>query len=175
MAELKVYEPGPATDILLARWWDHMAGCGDLELVFESEYALLSRFMAGFQAPTVLLYAEDADGIYFAMWADPIMSGAFFGFWMRSDKRPSETGDVSEAYELSHSALDTFLANFPVMLIATRDPHIVQLAQRLGGKLLGVVPHIFDGSGAFVCYLTREDFASYKAQGQPNGQGRQQD
>ena len=172
MAELKVYEPGPASDILLARWWDHMAGCGDLELVFESEYTMLSRFMAGFQAPTVLLYAEDDDGIYFAMWADPVMSGAFFGFWMRADKRPSENGDVGLAYELSHGALDTLLANFPILFIATRDAHIVQLALRIGGKVLGVVPHVFDGSSAYICYLTREDFASYKAS---NGQGRQQD
>jgi hypothetical protein len=171
--ELKVYTPSPEEDILLGRWWDHMAGCGDLETVFTAEYTLLSRFMAGFQPPSVLLYAADDDGIYFAMWADPAMSGAFFGFWMRADKRPSETGDVTEAYALSHSALDTLLANFPILFIVTRDPHIVQLALRLGGKVLGMVPHIFDGESAYVCYLTTEDFAAYKANS--NGQGRQQD
>lgn len=169
---LKVYVPGPATDILLARWWDTMATAGDLETVFTAEYALLSQFMAGFQAPNVLIYAEDDEGIYFAMWADPMMSGAFFGFWMRADKRPSENGDVQHAFELSHKALTMLFDAFPVLFVVTRDPHIVQLALRLGGKTLGVVPHVFDGEAAYVCYLTREDFASYKA---TNGQGWQQD
>jgi len=164
LKHIKLYIPGPTTDLLLANWWGTMGEADELKDVFTSEYALLSRFMAGFQAPTILLYAEDEQGIWFAVWADHLMSGAFFGMWCRADKRPGLGHPSDEPVQVGYECLDTLFSVYPILFMVTRDPHIVQMGMGLGGKVLGAVPHIFDGDAAFVSYLTREAYAATKAQ-----------
>lgn len=167
--KLLEYVPGIESDILLARWWETLAESGDLGEVFSVEFAALGAFMEGMKN-TTLLYDYDDKGIWFAIWADRIMSGAFFGFWVREDRRPSINGNLAESLSRVHEGLDRFFGVYPVLFQVTRNPHIVELAMRIGAKILGRVPYIFDGEDAMITFLTKEDFAAYKENA--NVQGR---
>lgn len=155
------YESNVETDLLLTKWWMLLAETRDLEQVFTADYAVLSRFLFGFQPPTTLLYATDAEGIWFAAWVDPIMSGAFFGFWVREAYRPSVSSNMEPTLAVTHEAFTTFFREYPILFQISRSHHIMELAERLGGHVMGSVPYIFDGESAFVAYLTREGFKSY--------------
>src|SRR3990172_50052 len=88
MTDLMTYIPGDGEhDLLLASWWGHLVEGEDLGKVFTVSCASLSGFFQAFQAPCILYFAKDDKGIWFAMWAEPIMSGAFFGLWVREDCR----------------------------------------------------------------------------------------
>lgn len=159
---LEEYELGnPTHDLLLVELWSRMANSGDLERVFTSDCFSLSGFLRAFQPPAVLLFVSDEEGIWFALWGEPVMTAGAFGFWIREDKRDPKPGETHLGLRPSYQAIDKMLDLWPVLFQVTKDPHIVELAQRLGAVYMGVVPHMFDGEPAHITYLTREAFREH--------------
>lgn len=101
---------------------------------------------------TVKLFFEiDAAGLWIASWVEPVMSGAYWGVWVRADKRHSKA-------MLSHvnESLDLALQHFPVLMAPTKQPRLKYEMLRLGWIHQGDVPHLFDGSAADVYYMDKE-------------------
>jgi hypothetical protein len=102
-------------------------------------------------ARTVKLYFEiDVSGIWIATWFAPDLSGAFWGVWVREDKRHSKAmlAHVNESLELG-------LANFPVLMANTKQPRLRSEMERLGWVHQGEVPHLFDGDTSSIYWMDR--------------------
>ena len=93
----------------------------------------------------------DADGIRFAAWCAPEMSGAEFGAWARKSVRGTKAhlAFMDEAYE--HA-----LSQYPVLIGRTKQEKLHRLHLRLGYEFIGIVPNLFDGSPVREYYMTRE-------------------
>jgi len=103
-------------------------------------------------ARTVKLYFElDIRGIWIASWVEPCMSGAYWGVWVREDKRKSKA-------MLAHvnQSLDFALTHFPVLMAPTKQPRLQKEMERLGWIREGQIPHLFDGDAAGVYWLDKE-------------------
>lgn len=103
-------------------------------------------------ARTVKLYFEiDVAGIWCASWIEPCMSGAYWGVWVREDKRKSKA-------MLAHvnQSLDLALRHFPVLMAPTKQPRLQSEMERLGWIREGQIPHLFDGDAAGVYWLDKE-------------------
>jgi len=149
---MKIYEPGTDEDLLVLKWWGLLTETGDLGRAFVRAIWPLSEFMVNMGGNTILTYEADEQGIWFATWYDPIMSGAFCGLWVREDKRNME------AVKAGHLSMRIAFETFPVLITATRSESVRKTAQRQGFKDLGVVPHLFDLEDAFVLYATKKSF-----------------
>jgi hypothetical protein len=79
------YEPGIDSDLTLLAWWQHMALCDDLERGFSVELASVGAFLSVMRECD-LVYCADDDGIWFASWCEPKLTGAFWGVWVRADR-----------------------------------------------------------------------------------------
>ncbi len=76
---------------LLLDWYHRLITSGDMVTTMTADMKHLSNFLMYFRTKVTLAYSADNDGIWFASWVEPIMSGAFFGAWIRKDKRQSPT------------------------------------------------------------------------------------
>jgi hypothetical protein len=102
-------------------------------------------------ARTVELYFEiDVSGIWIATWFVPDLSGAFWGIWVREDKRQTKAmlAHVNESLELG-------LAHFPVLMANTKQPRLRSEMERLGWVHQGEVPHLFDGDASSIYWMDR--------------------
>ena len=102
-------------------------------------------------ARTVKLYFEiDVAGIWIATWFVPDLSGAFWGIWVREDKRQTKAmlAHVNESLELG-------LAHFPVLMANTKQPRLRSEMERLGWVHQGEVPHLFDGDASSIYWMDR--------------------
>jgi len=100
---------------------------------------------------TVKLFFEvDIAGIWCASWLEPCMSGAYWGVWVREDKRKSKA-------MLAHvnQSLDLALEHFPVLMAPTKQPRLEAEMARLGWIKEGDIPHLFDGDAAGVYWMDK--------------------
>ena len=150
---MTIYEPSPAADALVAAWWAAVHRAGEFPQTVGPSLAPLSAFLAHFQPPTVLLYEADADGLWFAAWLEPAMSGAFLGLWVAPHRRRSRA--ALTAFE---SVLTMALGRCPVVFGITRQAKLLDAHTRLGYTILGEFPGLFFGETAWLLSLTRADF-----------------
>lgn len=155
------YHADPAEDLLLSQWWTTLLDANEFLGTFTATLVPLSAFLAHFQPPTSLLYEADARGLWAAAWFEPVMSGAFLGFWARRDRR--RTRGALEALE---TALTSGLARWPVLLGVTRS-NLLRAHRRLGYTVLGDIPHLWDGRAVSVVMLTQEGFANERQRRRP--------
>jgi len=155
---MTVYQPSIDADLLLLNWYYTMATCEDFEMVFSSELAPCSSFMASMRSCT-LIYEVDEKGIWFAAWFDRVMCAGAYGFWVRADKRDSPGG--GEPLRAALESLRFGLSRFPVLLFVTKQPEIVTLSLRVGFVPLGDIPWLFDGESASVAWLDAARFNQY--------------
>lgn len=149
---MKIYEPGVNSDLLLTEWWTHLGLSGDLERAFTVDLAPLGAFLMEWRNISALMYEVDEQGsICKAAWVERVMSGGFYGLWIREDQRDSS----SLAFVLESTLL--CLQRFPVLIYVTRSRETADTAIRFGANEIGEVPHIFDGQAAIVLSITSED------------------
>jgi hypothetical protein len=149
---MTIYEPGTDEDLLVVQWWNLLRENGDLELAFMREVWALAPFLANMGGDTVLTFEFDDNGIWFAAWYDPIMSGASCGLWVREDKRNME------AVEAGHTSMEIAFECFPVLVTTTRSPLVRETAMKQGFAELGVIPQLFNDEDSFVLYATKQSF-----------------
>lgn len=152
---LTLYSGRADEDVLVARWWGRMAEDGDLDNLFLAESRTLGALFSLVRPPRHFVYlAEEPGGIWFAMWGDQIMAGAFIGMWLRRDRRRTRRGLCAFL-----DGLEWLLSIVPVVLGVTKQPNIVAEHERLGYTVFGRLPEFFDGQEATVVALTRDAFA----------------
>lgn len=151
---MTVYETNVSTDVLLVRWYEHLAATGDLEDQFSRPTRSLGSFMEYVKA-SVFIYEADDDGIWFAAWFTPALGAVAFHYWMRREVRGGDAG-----LRALIEALRFGLRLSPVLLAAIRaNPGDVAAFQVLGFVTLGgVIPGIFEDNAMSVSYLDREHF-----------------
>jgi len=148
---LSVYDGSPEADLLLLEWWTRMAATEDLEKTFSAAHASVGNLFESFRPPSILLYEADDLGIWFAAWFDPVMSGAFYGLWIAPHKRVTRA-----AMQAVQESVAFGLEKFPVLIGAMREAKVAKQAERLGARILGELPGVFDGETAIIAYITPE-------------------
>ncbi len=149
---LTQYVPGIETDLLLLSWWHTMATCDDLERGFSVELAPCGAFLASMRQCD-LVYVADDTGIWFAAWFEPKMCGAFYGLWIRSDKRHNHISQQLVLDSMSYG-----LERYRVLVLATLHQRVVDQGVRFGFTFMGTIPHLFDGEPTHVAWLDEEHF-----------------
>ncbi len=148
---MTVYDGSPQADLLLLDWWTRMAATTDLEQAFSVVHASAGSFFQSFRPPNILIYEVDDEGIWFAAWFDPVMSGAFYGLWIAPPMRLSMS-----ALRAVQASVAFGLEKFPVLIGATRHVKVARQAARFGARILGDIPNLFDGETATIGYITNE-------------------
>ena len=151
------YEPGhPDVDLWITKWWFKMTADGDLARSLSEQCQTLGQLFGLIASPTkYVLFVTDDDGIWFAAWFEPSLTGVFMGMWCSRERRRTRAG--------LHVLLDAWewaLLRWPVVLGITKQPDILDEHRRLGYAVHEPpVPHWFDGRPTWVLSLTRAGFA----------------
>src|SRR5262249_10407475 len=119
------YDGSPQADLLLLDWWTRMAATVDLERAFSASHASLGNFFGSFRPPSILIYEVDDEGIWFAAWFDPVMSGAFYGIWVAPHKRLTKV-----AFQAVRESIAFGLEKFPVLIGAIREEKVAKQSVR---------------------------------------------
>ena len=98
-----------------------------------------------------LMISWDARGLWAASWVEPVMSGAFFGFWLRKDMRGTPA-----AVAFANGSYDKALEHFPVLIGITKQPRLHAIHLRMGYEYVGTVESLFDDAPARVYKMTKE-------------------
>ena len=146
-----VYKPSPEHDMTLVRWWMDLTNSGEIEVVFSQSVVSFVDFLSLFLPPKTLVFEYDKLGIWLAAWFDPVMSGAFMGFWIAKRKRRTR-----DAYRAAVKIYDLALAEWPVLIGVTRQKELLDIHENMGYVSNGVIPHLWDGQEAYVLHLTKE-------------------
>lgn len=140
MSALYSYTPSRDADLLLAQLWARMDADGDLANLFADPQTPLSTLLNPQPAPHELLYATDDTGIWFAVWFNRILCGAFVAAYVRPDMRASLA-----ALLVFRRALEAGMRAYGTLLGITEHGELLDLHYALGYKLVGMVPAIFPG------------------------------
>lgn len=111
----------------------------------------LTNLLAWAKDQVKLMVSWDAKGLWGAAWVEPVMSGAFFGLWIRYDMRgtPAAVAFVNRCYDQS-------LEHFPVLIGITKQERLHAIHLRMGYLYLGIIERLFDGDPARVYVMTKE-------------------
>lgn len=150
---LTPYIPGIDSDLLVLSWYHTMATCEDFERGFSVELAPVGAFMAAMRQCD-LLYVADDQGIWFAAWFEPKMTGAFYGLWIRKDKRHNLDSQQLVLDSLAHG----FARGYRVLILATLHQRVIDQGERFGFVTMGTIPHLFDGEPAHIAWLDENRF-----------------
>lgn len=151
----------PAEDLLLLRWWIHLAETGDINRLVFPESRRLSPFLNIFKYPTVLIYSLSPAGeMDNAFWTTPVDGeskhrAAYCAFWTHPDIRGSRRQVNFGAF------VHTFTFEFYDALLAmVFQPNLLDLYQKVGYSIVGCIPKIYDEDFLYIMHLTREAFDS---------------
>jgi len=150
----RLYIGSADDDILVAQWWLRMSQDGDLPALFTRDSQTIGALYRIIGRPKVLVYDRDAAGIWFAMWAEPVLSGLFTGLWIRRGRRRSH-----EALALTLDTYAWYFTQVPVIFGITKQEKLLRPHRRLGYTILSRVAGLWDGDPAWIVELTRERFA----------------
>lgn len=126
----------------------------EFENLFDEPIRHLGTFLNFIENRVKFVFQFDDDGIKYAAWIEPWMSGAFLGFWSRADQRKG-VGQIAFA----HRVLQRALRAYSVIIGITRRSELHKIHLALGYKLMGEgIPKLFDGKTAFVYVLTQESY-----------------
>lgn len=151
---MKLYTPGPDADIQIAQWWLRMRDDGDLDKTFLASAHCLSGFMDIWKNTDLMVEIDDS-GIYVAMWCQRFMGAGMLGLWVRTDKRHS-VGAVRSVLRMYRAVFDSGTGS---IVGITKQPQLLEEHERLGYRVLGEVPGLWDAQNSgFVVVLTADDF-----------------
>ena len=147
-------------EMLLLKWYlDLSARPAEFEKLFAQPLRSLTELLKWAQGNVTLGFELDSQGIWVAAWYEPVMSGAFFGAWLREDRRGSFA-----AWRFIDRAYRVAFEHFPVLIGITQQPELDKLHHALGYQRLGVVPGLFDGKPALIYVLSKENYYGRRRQ-----------
>ncbi len=152
------YTPSIGADMRILGWWYELVQNGERHLVAEPQQTdTPSDFLQFWRPPRALAFCPKSerleDGIWFAGWLEPILSGAFVGLWISPKYRTTKA-----AARVTHDFFDRATQAFPVLIGLTKQARLLPIHRTIGFTHLGTVPRLFDGDDAHVVVLTREGF-----------------
>lgn len=143
---------------LLAQWWAEITVDGSRDQLFMPPNTL-GQTMSFFESPDVsMIYEADARGMWFVMWFSPLLSGMSASMWCRRDRR----GKLSHL-RAAEWGYDTALKAVPTLVGVTTQESLLDEHRRLGYTVLGKIPGLVNGEGAWIVVLTREGWEGRRA------------
>lgn len=151
------YRGTAAEDILIAGWWHRMEADGDLATVFASGSRTMSELFRLMVSPgRAFMYQFDHQGLWIALWVEPLLGGLMTGFWIRPDWRRTRVA----GWEFL-CAMDLITAS-GIVVGVTKQREIVRLHQKFGYTVVGEIPGFFDGEVAIILMLTHDKLLEAK-------------
>ncbi len=153
-----VYEKGRRdVDLWVTKWWFKMEADGDLRVALSDQCQSLGELFGLISSPTkYVLFATDEDGIWFAAWFEPSLSGVFMGAWCAKEYR--HRGHGRRGLNAFLDAWEWGLQRWPVVIGITKQPAILDEHRRLGYTIHGPIPQWFDGKSTWIMHLTQGSF-----------------
>ena len=137
--------------LLVAFYFELKRDPVELADLFMQPLQNLTNFLWWAEHTVKFMFAKDAQGIWAAAWVEPIMSGAFFGTWIRKEKRKG-VGQYAFVNHCINVSLDTF----PILIALTQRRELDTIMRRLGFEGGEEYPHLFAGNTALAYKLTTE-------------------
>jgi hypothetical protein len=148
---MKLYDP-KKHEWFLVYWYTELnKDETELNNLFCKPLQSLTQILIWAKNSVNIMFENDDEGIRFAAWCAPEMSGAEFGAWCRKSWRGTKAHlkFMDEAYERA-------LSMYPVLIGRTKQEKLHRLHLRMGYEFVGVVPGLFDGSPVREYYMTRQ-------------------
>lgn len=143
--------------ILLARWWEDMLDCGDLDKVFPKHSQPVQCFMGLFKPPRALFYTLTDDGaINRAIWTEEVPSSVHcvhFGVWLAAGERHSK-----HSVQLLDAVYTAVFEHKNVVFGTTKQPRILDLHRKMGYTVFGPIPTLFDDEEGYIVYCTKQSY-----------------
>lgn len=149
-----VYEPSVSTDLILTHWYAELRNSGDMDRIFGKDLPLTEFFSIVMPPVTDLCFdLDERNQMWAACWFQRMMSGAFVGVWLRSDKRksPSSLKFMIRAHEMA-------FVNVNILFATTRQPKLIEEHEKFGYSLVGKIPRLWGEEPGWLFSLSKEDF-----------------
>lgn len=154
MSDLHHYHPSRDADLLLVQAWARMDADGDLDRIFSDPTIGIADFLQCMKPPHETVFAADHDGIYFLVWLEVFMCGAFLSAYFRPDRRLDPA-----VYALFHRVLGEAVARHGTILNLTWQEHLLPIHRMMGYESVGRIPGLFRGRDALVFSCNADSFA----------------
>jgi hypothetical protein len=156
-------------ELLMLYWFLQLrADPVEFEQLFAEQLRNLTTILGWAKNSVSIMIDVDDDGIRFAAWCAPYLSGAEFGTWARKSARGTKAH-----LRFMNAAYDKALSQYPVLIGLTKQEKLHKLHLKMGYKLVGIVPSLFDGSPVREYYMTQETRDDRRNQQNVNGNGDQ--
>jgi len=152
VAAMLIYDPDRHETLVVDWFLRQLRGHPEeLENLFASPLRSLTEILGWAKHTVKIMFEMDNGGIWIASWVEPVLSGAYYGLWVRQDKRQTK-GMLKHVDEV----LDYSLTQFPVLMAITKQARLQDEMERLGFVKQGDIPFLFDGHDAGIYFLTKE-------------------
>jgi hypothetical protein len=152
---VRLYDPDK-DELKLLYWWLHLRSDPvEFENLFAEPLRGLTAILNWAKNSVNIMFNSDEQGITFAAWVEPFLSGAYFGAWSRKDVRGSK-GHLRFMDECFTRALE----QYPVLVGVTKQERLHNIHLKMGYRYLGEIGALFDGSPARVYTMNAESRAN---------------
>lgn len=139
-------------EFMLIDWYNALVTSGDHYLTFSPDLRYMSNFLNFFKPPRTLAYALDSKGMTFAFWLEPALSGAFFGVWIRSDKRHAPS-----SMRLLQLAMDESFKAAAALMATTKQETVAAMLEKMGATHHSPdIPALWDGESVSLYSITKD-------------------
>lgn len=148
---MRLYDPAKHELLILYWYLELRKDPVEFENLFCEPLRSLTSILIWAKNNVSIMFDADDDGIRFAAWCAPFLTGAEFGAWARKSQRGTKAhlAFMNEAY-------DKALSQYPVLIGLTKQERLHRLHLRMGYEFVGKVPTLFDGAPVLEYFMTRE-------------------
>ena len=142
-------------ELLILYWFLKLrADPAEFENLFMESVRNLTGMLYWAKNSVAMMIDVDDDGIRFAAWLAPFLSGAELGAWARKSLRGTKAH-----LKFMDGVYEKALADFPVLIGLTKQPALHNLHLKLGYEFKCEIPALFDGAPLRVYSMTKESRA----------------
>ena len=148
-------------DRLLLDWWITLQETNDIERLLTPDTYRLPAFYNLFAPPTVLIYSLSPQGnIDNAIWITPVDNtskhrAGYLGLWCAPNIRGTR-----RQYNFARTAYSFAFEFIDAIIGLTWQPAILDTHTKMGYKIVGTLPNLYDKPIVFMVHLTKADFFS---------------
>lgn len=151
---MRIYDAAK-DDLLILYWFLKLrADPAEFENLFMESARNLTALLHWAKHSVAMMIDVDDDGIRFAAWLAPFLSGAELGAWARKNLRGSK-GHL----KFMDAVYEKALAEFPVLVGLTKQPQLHNVHLKMGYEFKCEIPSLFDGAPLRVYTMTKDSRA----------------
>lgn len=155
-SELTVYNYAEHEHLAI-QWFKVLNESGDMNTTFATDMKSLTNFLTFMRSNGTLAFSSDEKGMWFTIWFSKYMDGAFWGVWVREDRRHGAT-----YFKMIASALNEAFKYFTVIIGECKQERLHDMHLKLGFKYCGAIPFVWNGENVNYYALTKEAWENRK-------------